>query len=88
MATVLVAPGVCSARPECSCCGGKAILENPKCPRCGKTGKDLTLVGKQDRSTMASMDGARLPPLYAYQCQCGMTFTLTLWEERAALPAV
>jgi hypothetical protein len=57
--------------------------ETPKCPRCGKAGPDLTLVGKQDRGGDAHGDGPRLSTLYAYQCQCGMTFTHTLWDERA-----
>jgi hypothetical protein len=60
------------------------MLENPKCPRCGKTGEDLTLVGKQDRSGIFQSDAPRLSTLYAYQCEYGMTFTHTLWDERAA----
>lgn len=60
------------------------MLENPKCPRCSKTGEDLTLVGRQDRHETTQPDGRRLSTLYAYQCQCGITFTHTLWDERAA----
>jgi hypothetical protein len=63
---------------------GETMLENPKCPRCGKTGADLSLVGRQDRSETYQADTRRLSTLFAYQCQCGMTFTHTLWEERAA----
>ena len=59
------------------------MLENPKCPRCGKTAADLTLVGKQDRGGTLQADARRLSTLFAYQCQCGMTFTHTLWDERA-----
>ena len=60
------------------------MLSAPKCPRCGKNGADLTLVGKQDRGGIFQADAPRLSLLYAYQCQCGMTFTHALWEERAA----
>ena len=60
------------------------MLENPKCPRCGKTGADLTLVGRRDRGQSSSSDTPRVSTLYAYQCQCGTTFTHSLWEEKAA----
>jgi len=62
----------------------KNMPHGPTCPRCGKDGADLTLVGKQDRSGTVQEGGLRLSLLYAYQCQCGMTFTSALWEERAA----
>jgi hypothetical protein len=60
------------------------MLENPMCPRCGKTGKELTLVGRQDSSGIFQAGSPRSSALYAYQCQCGMTFTHKLWDERAA----
>ena len=59
------------------------MLEYPKCPHCGKTGEELTLVGKQDRSESYQTGISRLAMLFAYQCQCGLTFTHTLWDVRA-----
>lgn len=41
------------------------MLENPKCPRCGKTGADLALVGRQDRGGARQSDTSRLSTLYA-----------------------
>jgi hypothetical protein len=60
------------------------MLEYPKCPRCGKTGTELTLVGKQDRNESFPGRAPQLAMLFAYQCPCGITFTHTLWDERAA----
>jgi hypothetical protein len=59
------------------------MLENPKCPRCGKEGRELTLIGSQARGDTFQADARRATTLYAYQCSCGMTFTHALWDERA-----
>lgn len=63
---------------------GAIVLEYPRCPRCGESGAKVTLVGKQDRGGVVQDDGRRLGMLYAYQCQCGLTFTHALWDERTA----
>ena len=59
------------------------MLEKPKCPRCRKVGADLTLVGRQEGDGARQANGALASTLYAYQCQCGATFTHRLWDERA-----
>ena len=60
------------------------MLEKPTCPRCGKTGQELTLVGRQDSSGIFQAHSPPSSALYAYQCQCGLTFTHKLWDEQAA----
>jgi hypothetical protein len=59
------------------------MLEQPQCPKCGKSGSELTLVGREDRSDRSHMDDRQVATRYAYQCQCGYTFTHSLWDERA-----
>jgi len=60
------------------------MLEKPACPRCGKAGPELTLVGRQDSSGIFQAHSPPSSALYAYQCQCGLTFTHKLWDDQAA----
>lgn len=60
------------------------MTQQPACPRCGKTGSELTLVGRQDSSGIFQAHSPPSSALYAYQCHCGMTFTHKLWDEQAA----
>jgi hypothetical protein len=58
--------------------GGQMESRQLKCPRCGRTGDDLLLIGKDAGSGILKAVVEPVSTVYAYKCKCGLAFTFTV----------